>query len=97
MIVQRGMKLAGDYHQPRLRDAAPGYFFDVMTNGFGVMYSYASRIAPEDRWKIAAYIRALQLSQNASLADVPEDKRQELLAPAIQPAGPEQEGSHATH
>ena len=97
MIVQREMKLAGDYHQSRLRDAAPGYFFDVMTNGFGVMYSYASRIAPEDRWKIAAYIRALQLSQNASLADVPEDKRQELLAPAIQPAGPEQEGSHATH
>ena len=97
MIVQREMKLAGNYHQPRLRDAAPGYFFDVMTNGFGVMYSYASRIAPEDRWKIAAYIRALQLSQNASLADVPEDKRQELLAPANQPAGPEQEGSHATH
>ena len=97
MIVQREMKLAGDYHQSRLRDAAPGYFFDVMTNGFGVMYSYASRIAPEDRWKIAAYIRALQLSQNASLADVPEDKRQELLAPANQPAGTEQEGSHATH
>jgi len=97
MIVQREMKQAGNYHQQRLRDAAPGYFFDVMTNGFGVMYSYASRISPEDRWKIAAYIRALQLGQNASLADVPEADRKELLAPGDAPAAPAQEGTHATH
>lgn len=97
MIVLREMKQAGNYHQQRLREAPPGYFFDVMTNGFGVMYSYASRISPEDRWKIAAYIRALQLSQNASLADVPENERQELLAPQTQPSGPAQEVSHATH
>lgn len=95
MIVQREMKQAGNFHQQRLRDAAPGYFFDVMTNGFGVMYSYASRISPEDRWKIAAYIRALQLSQNASLADVPEADRKELLAPVSEPAAPAQEGTHA--
>jgi len=97
MIVQREMKQAGNFHQPRLRDAAPGYFFDVMTNGFGVMYGYASRVSPEDRWKIAAYIRALQLSQNASLADVPEADRKELLAPSPDAAAPAQEGAHATH
>lgn len=99
MIVQREMKQAGNFHQQRLLDAAPGYFFDVMTNGFGVMYSYASRITPEDRWKIAAYIRALQLSQNASLADVPEGaERQKLQNEGTISAEPAQEGSHAaTH
>ncbi|MBX7258199.1 MAG: cytochrome c [Candidatus Hydrogenedentes bacterium] len=81
MIVQREMKLAGNYHQDRLRQAPPGYFFDVITNGFGVMYSYASRITPKDRWAIVAYIRALQLSQNASLADVPKDELEKLLKP----------------
>jgi hypothetical protein len=70
-------------------ESPPGYFFDVMTNGFGVMYSYASRIKPEDRWAIAAYIRVLQLSQNASLADVPAEEREKLLNP--QP-GPEAHG-----
>lgn len=97
MIVQREMKQAGNYHQPRLREAAPGYFFDVMTNGFGVMYSYASRITPEDRWKIAAYIRVLQLSQDASLADVPEDVKGQLLTPQTEATQPVQEGSHAAH
>lgn len=96
MIVQRELKQAGNFHQQRLRDAAPGYFFDVMTNGFGVMYSYASRISPEDRWKIAAYIKALQLSQNASLADVPEAERQNLLTPQSGNAEPAQEGSHGS-
>ncbi len=81
MIVQREMKLAGNYHQDRLRQAPPGYFFDVITNGFGVMYSYASRITPQDRWAIVAYIRALQLSQNASLADVPQAELEKLLKP----------------
>jgi len=59
------------YHIPRLQKAPLGYFFDVMTNGFGIMPDYRSQILPEDRWKIAAYIRALQLSQNATQADVP--------------------------
>lgn len=95
MIVQREMKRAGNFHEARLREAAPGYFFDVMTNGFGVMYSYASRITPEDRWKIAAYIRALQLSQDASLADVPEDERTQLKTGET--AGPANEETHAAH
>ncbi|NUM52842.1 MAG: cytochrome c [Candidatus Hydrogenedentes bacterium] len=98
MIVQREMKQAGNFHQPRLREAAPGYFFDVMTNGFGVMYSYASRVTPEDRWKIAAYIRALQLSQDASLADVPEDEKTQLQQPqTIDTAAPTHEGTNAAH
>ncbi|HRI88082.1 MAG TPA: cytochrome c, partial [Candidatus Hydrogenedentes bacterium] len=95
MIVQREMKQAGNFHQARLRESAPGYFFDVMTNGFGVMYSYASRVSVEDRWKIAAYIRVLQLSQNASLDDVPEAEKQQLLAPDAAPAQSSEEGSHA--
>ena len=64
------------YHIERLRKAPVGYFFDVMTNGFGLMPDYASQIPPKDRWAIVAYIRALQLSQNAKLADVP--KRQKV-------------------
>jgi mono/diheme cytochrome c family protein len=59
------------YHTPRLQKAPLGYFFDVITNGFGIMPDYASQISPEDRWKIIAYVRALQLSQNATMADVP--------------------------
>jgi mono/diheme cytochrome c family protein len=59
------------YHIPRLQKAPVGYFFDVITNGFGIMPDYASQIFPQDRWNIIAYIRALQLSQNATLADVP--------------------------
>jgi mono/diheme cytochrome c family protein len=78
MVVQRGMKAPPSLHDPRLRAAPPGYFFDVITNGFGAMYDYSDRIAPRDRWLITAYIRALQLSQNASLADVPADARAEL-------------------
>ncbi len=59
------------YHIPRLQKAPLGYFYDVITNGFGIMPDYASQVPPEDRWKIVAYIRALQLSQNATRADVP--------------------------
>ena len=65
MIVLRGLRQPPSYHDPRLVDAPVGHFFDVMTNGYGAMYSYASRVAVDDRWRIAAYIRALQLSQNA--------------------------------
>jgi mono/diheme cytochrome c family protein len=63
MIVQRGYRHPPTYHQDRLRQAPLGYFFDVMTNGFGAMPDYASQIQPRDRWCIVAYIRALQLSQ----------------------------------
>jgi hypothetical protein len=78
MIVLRGFPQPPSYHIDRLRQAPPGHFFDVMTNGLGVMYSYSSRVSPEDRWRIAAYIRALQLSQQASFADVPVASREKL-------------------
>ena len=78
MIVQRGFPRPPSYHSARLREAPVGHFFDVMTNGFGMMYPYADRITPRDRWAIIAYIRVLQRSQNARLADVPPEKRKEL-------------------
>jgi mono/diheme cytochrome c family protein len=78
MIVARGFKTPPSFHQDRLRDAPVGYFFDVITNGFGTMFPYGSRIDVPDRWAIIAYIRALQLSQNAALEDVPADERQKL-------------------
>jgi mono/diheme cytochrome c family protein len=78
MIVMRGFPPPPSFHIDRLRQAPPGHFFDVMTNGNGSMYSYASRITPEDRWRIAAYIRALQLSQNAKIDDVPAADRPKL-------------------
>lgn len=82
MIVQRGFKTPPSFHIDRLREAPPGYFYDVITHGFGVMYSYASRVPPEDRWAIIAYIKALQLSQNATLNDVPPDQRSKLEEPS---------------
>lgn len=78
MIVQRGFPHPPSYHIDRLRNAPVGHFFEVMTNGFGAMYSYAARVSPEDRWRIAAYIRVLQRSEHASLADVPEKDRAKL-------------------
>jgi mono/diheme cytochrome c family protein len=71
MIVQRGYKRPPSYNTDRLRKAPIGYFFDVMTNGFGAMPDYAGQVPAQDRWAIAAYIRALQLSQHATEADVP--------------------------
>ncbi|HJU41953.1 MAG TPA: cytochrome c [Vicinamibacterales bacterium] len=78
MVVQRGLRQAASFHQDRLRQETPGYFFDVITNGFGAMPDYAAQIAVEDRWLIVAYVRALQLSQHASVNDVPADRRAEL-------------------
>jgi mono/diheme cytochrome c family protein len=75
MIVQRGFKAPLSYHTERLRQAPIGYFFDVITHGYGAMADYSAQVPIEDRWAIAAYIRALQLSQAATLADVPEEKR----------------------
>jgi len=78
MIVQRGFPKAASYHTDKLRKAPISHFFDVMSNGFGVMYSYSDRISVEDRWAIAAYIRALQRSQHTTLADVPVSERTTL-------------------
>ena len=80
MIVQRGYRQPPSFHIQRLREAPIGYFFDVASAGFGAMPDYASQISPDDRWAIAAYIRALQFSQHATLADVPPDQRQKLEA-----------------
>ncbi len=78
MIVQRGFPPPPSYHVQRLMKAPVGHFFDVMTNGYGTMYSYAARVSPRDRWCIAAYIRALQLSQNAPTSDVPPQELTKL-------------------
>jgi mono/diheme cytochrome c family protein len=72
------------FHDQRLQKAALGYFFDVMTNGFGIMPDYASQIPPRDRWNIVAYIRALQLSQHASKADVPQGQNVPSEPPKFQ-------------
>ena len=79
MIVERGFPPPPSYHTDRLRQAPVGHFFEVMTKGYGTMFSYADRVSPEDRWRIAAYIRALQLSQGATMNDVPPEERQQLL------------------
>lgn len=79
MIVQRGYRPAGDFHTDRLRNAPLGHFFNVITNGYGAMPDYAAQIAPQDRWAIVAYIRALQLSQNAKQSDVPAGQHVEDL------------------
>jgi mono/diheme cytochrome c family protein len=83
VIVQRGFRRPPSYHTERLRNAPLGYFFDVMTNGFGAMPEYAAQISARDRWNIVAYIRALQLSQNASAADVPAGQRVPSPAPVF--------------
>lgn len=70
VIVQRGMPQPRSFHDPAVRDQPVGYFYNAATNGFGRMFSYASRVPPEDRWAISAYIKALQLSQFASPEDV---------------------------
>jgi hypothetical protein len=78
MIVLRGYKQPPSFHSDRLRSLPDGYFFQVMTNGFGTMPSYAPQVPASDRWAIVAYIRALQYSQHATLADVPESERANL-------------------
>lgn len=78
MISMRGMKHPPTFHQDRLRQAPNGYFFDNITNGFGAMYGYSAQIPPRDRWAIIAYVRALQLSRNAKVADLPAELRKKL-------------------
>lgn len=80
MITERGFPNPPSYMDPRLLDAPIGYFYDVITNGFGKMYSYASRVPVEDRWAIATYIRTLQLSQNATPELLPPDLLQTAQA-----------------
>jgi mono/diheme cytochrome c family protein len=86
MVVQRGMRAPPSLMEDRLRNAAAGYFFDVMTHGFGAMQDYAAQIPVADRWAIVAYERALQFSQHAAVGDVPNDHRADLDRPAT-PAG----------
>jgi mono/diheme cytochrome c family protein len=78
VVPSRGFPHPPSFHDDRLRHAASSHFVDVITHGHGVMYSYADRVAPADRWAIAAYIRALQLSQDAPLEAVPEQERGRL-------------------
>jgi mono/diheme cytochrome c family protein len=78
MVVQRGLRQAASYHSDRLRQETVGYFFDVITNGFGAMQGYAEQVPVRDRWLIVAYVRALQYSQNANIDDVPTERRSEL-------------------
>jgi mono/diheme cytochrome c family protein len=78
LIVQRGFRTPPSLHEPRLREQTDGYLFEVITKGFGVMPDYAQQIRAADRWAIVAYMRALQLSQHATLADVPEPERARL-------------------
>jgi mono/diheme cytochrome c family protein len=88
MIVRRGFKQPPTYHQDRLRNEADGYLFDVITNGFGQMPSYASQIPVEDRWAVVAYVRALQLSQHARLAELPpEDAERSRAAGRVEVGG----------
>jgi len=81
-IPGRGFPQPPSFHEPRLRDATPDYIVDVITRGHGVMYSYADRVAPSDRWAIAAYIRALQLSQAAPISALSDSDRAQLAGAA---------------
>lgn len=93
MIVRRGFRRPPSYDEERLRQAPAGYLFDVITNGFGTMPEYASDISPEDRWKIVAYIRALQLSARGTIEDVPADQR-EKLSNGAKNRGAQPQGEH---
>ncbi|HEX8253818.1 MAG TPA: cytochrome c [Thermoanaerobaculia bacterium] len=92
MIPARGYRRPPSFHTETLRKATTGHFFDVMTNGFGAMPPYGTMIPPRDRWAIVAYIRALQLSQNANVADVPTADRARLDAPSPTGAAPRAHG-----
>jgi mono/diheme cytochrome c family protein len=80
MVVQRGFRAPPSYHIDRLRRAPVGHFYEVMSDGFGAMPSYADKLTPVDRWAVTAYIRALQLSQHATINDAPPEDRAKLQA-----------------
>ncbi|RMH19988.1 MAG: cytochrome c [Acidobacteria bacterium] len=94
MIVRRGFKQPPAYTDDRLMAMPIGYFFDVITNGFGVMSSYASRIPVEDRWAIAAYVRVLQLSQKSRLDDLPPRTVAAFRAALARPDAPAHDEEH---
>jgi len=102
MLPARGFKKPPSYHEPRLKAAPLGYFYDTMTNGFGAMLNYKAQVPVEDRWAIAAYIRALQLSHDAKLSDVPADQVKSIrgmgtsanMSAQPEPAAPKKEGKH---
>jgi len=83
MVPRRGFRHPPTYHQDRLRQIAVGHFFDVITNGLGAMQDYSAQVEPRDRWAIAAYIRTLQFSEQASINDVPADARAQLGQGAV--------------
>lgn len=84
MAAQRGVRMPPTYHSDRLREAPVGYYFDVISNGFGAMIDFSDRINARDRWAIIAYIRALQLSQNVNIDGLPESIRGELAARGVE-------------
>jgi Cytochrome C oxidase, cbb3-type, subunit III len=94
MVAIRGMKHPPSYHQDRLRQVPNGYIYDVITNGFGAMLGYSAQLAPRDRWAIVAYVRALQLSRNAKISDLPPDVREKVLHPPAEKK-PERHGEGA--
>ena len=83
MVAMRGMKHPPSFHQDRLRAEPNGYIYDVVTNGFGAMYGYSAQIPPRDRWAIIAYLRALQLSRNAPVKELPADLREKLMGGGV--------------
>lgn len=87
MVAMRGMKHPPSYHEDRLRQVSNGYIYDVITNGFGAMLGYSAQIPPRDRWAVVAYVRALQLSRNARVADLPADVREKFLYPPARKNG----------
>ena len=92
MVVQRGFKRPPTYHQDRLRQVPVGYLFDIITNGFGVMPDYRAQVTVEDRWRIIAYMRALQLAESATIADIPADEMKKLESGAAPTAGKKEGG-----
>jgi mono/diheme cytochrome c family protein len=95
MVVRRGFKQPPSYHIDRLRQERHGYFFDVITNGFGEMNSYAAQIPPEDRWAIVSYVRALQYSQHVNESELSAEDRRAVEEAAALAAAPKA-GSHAS-
>jgi hypothetical protein len=84
MVAMRGMKHPPSYHEERLRQVTNGYIYDVIANGFGAMLGYSAQVPPGDRWAIIAYVRALQLSRNAKVSELPPDVREKVLHPPAQ-------------
>jgi mono/diheme cytochrome c family protein len=93
MIVRRGFVKPPSYHEQRLKDVPVGHFYDVITNGFGAMYSYNDRVFPEDRWRIAAYIKVLQLAQDKAVASAAQTTTSGQVNQQPTPAGSQHAGT----